>query len=382
MDKSLKPTYQESIITTSDALKTVVERAQSIGYVAVDTEFIWERTYYPKLGLIQLGFSKEECFLVDVLADLDLQPLGDMLRSETIVKILHDAQQDLTILRQTTGAYPKNIFDTRYAAGFIGLRSTISLNDLVITLCGITLAKTETRTNWLQRPLSSSQVEYALDDVRYLTEIRETILASIKEYNREEWLVEDLTEYDNPKLYQEKDPREQYRQVKGFGKLHDVELSVLRELAAWREAEARRRDSPRSWIIADRILIHLALRKPSSIDELKVLNCLNNKHIRDYAQPILQAIKTGVLGQSTKQSLSRNGSSGRSTTSKKLIDFGFAMVRGKSQGCGIDPGIMATRAEIKALICDGANACSGKHRILRGWRKKILGEHLKLLLSG
>ena len=370
-----------NIITTKEALGELVEQAKRIGYLALDTEFIWERTYYPKLGLIQVGFSKEECFLIDVLAGLDLNPLADLLVNANIVKILHDAQQDLIILRQTTGAYPKNIFDTRYAAGFVGIRSTISLSDLVSTLCAVNLAKTETRTNWLRRPLSIPQIDYALDDVRYLPEIREKILARIKRHDREAWLLEDLEEYDNPNLYREKDPYEQYRQVKGAGKLHDDGLAVLRELAAWREKEARRRDRPKSWIIADEILIRIAVQKPRSLDNLLKIKGPSERFIRSNGGSLLTAIEKGLSLEDTEYPLLRNGRE-RNNSPKTLIDFGFAMVRGKSQGYGIDPGLMASRAEIKALVSDGSKANSDEHRILRGWRKKILGEQLKLLLSG
>ena len=370
-----------AIITTDKALISSIGRAQHTGYIALDTEFIWERTYYPKLGLIQIGFSRDECFLVDVLSGVDLRPLRDLLVNARIVKILHDAQQDLTILRQATGAYPKNVFDTRYAAGFVGIRSTISLCDLLSILCGVVLAKTETRTNWLQRPLSSSQIEYALDDVRYLPEIRDKLLARIKMHKREDWLLEDLAEYDNPSLYQEKDPHEQYRQVKGVGKVHDEALRVLRELAAWREKKARACDRPKSWIVTDEILIRLALQKPRSLRHLKKVKGLTNRFIRNSGESILNALEKGILLEDAQCAPLRNGREGHSSPNT-LIDFGFAMVKGKSKGYGIDPGLMATRAEIKALVSDGSSADSAEHRMLRGWRKKIFGEQLKLLLSG
>ena len=368
------------IITTTDKLKSLLERAKEIGYIALDTEFVWERTYYPKLGLIQLGFSQTECFLLDVLANVDLTPLGNVLANPEVVKILHDAQQDLTILRQATAAFPRNIFDTRYAAGFVGIRSTISLRDLISFTCQVTLPKTETRTNWLQRPLSSSQIEYALDDVRYLPRIREKLLTHIKESNREDWLREDLEEYDNTDLYANKDPYNQYLNVKGFGKLQDSELAVLRELAAWREKEARRQDRPRSWIIPDETLVHLAHYQPTSRNDLKTVKGIFDRHLRRYGNTLLSAVEKGTMVSQDQYPRRENDRRDYGST-KTLVDFGLAVVKGKSKGCGIDPVVIATRGEIKALVHDGHQATSKQHRILRGWRKKVLGDHLKLLLS-
>ena len=164
------------MIDTTEKLHVLVERARKIDAVALDTEFVWERTYYPRLGLIQLALSREECFLIDPCALEDLSPLGELLADPTVVKIFHDASQDLAILRSATGAEPKSIFDTRLAAGFGGLSSTLSLAALVEILLDVKLKKTETRTNWLKRPLHPQQKDYALDDVRYLRKVRVLLL--------------------------------------------------------------------------------------------------------------------------------------------------------------------------------------------------------------
>jgi len=151
------------MISSEKEFITLIDRALNTDRVALDTEFVWERTYYPRLGLIQLALSDEDCFLIDPLAIKDLTPLGKLLNDAKVVKILHDAPQDLTILSRVTGAVPQNIFDTRISAGFSGLSSTISLADLISVLLDINLAKTETRTNWLKRPLDPSQIDYALE---------------------------------------------------------------------------------------------------------------------------------------------------------------------------------------------------------------------------
>jgi len=142
------------MITTKEQLAKLVSRARKTDAIALDTEFVWERTYYPQLGLIQVALSDEDCHLIDPCALTDLSPLGDLLSDRSVVKILHDAPQDLFILSRATGAAPQNIFDTRLAAGFANLPATLSLGSLIKNILDIDLPKTETRTNWLQRPLT------------------------------------------------------------------------------------------------------------------------------------------------------------------------------------------------------------------------------------
>jgi ribonuclease D len=156
-----------------------MEKARSKDAVALDTEFVWNRTYYPRLGLIQLALSDEECYLIDPLVIDNLDPFGELLADRRTIKILHDAPQDLAILYKATGYVPKNIFDTRLAAGFACLPASLSLGNLIEELLDIKLEKTATLTNWLKRPLDQEQIRYALDDVRYLRAARVIIINRI-----------------------------------------------------------------------------------------------------------------------------------------------------------------------------------------------------------
>ncbi|MDA0712136.1 MAG: ribonuclease D, partial [bacterium] len=176
------------MISTEAGLKDVVRQARQSDCVALDTEFVWEDTYYPRLGIIQIGWSETNCFLIDAVAISDLSALGDLLTDAQTVKILHDAQQDLWILRHATGVTPCRIFDTRSAAGFSGMSSTLSLSNLLRACLNVQLAKTETRTDWLQRPLSDDQLDYALDDIRYLPALYHHLEALALELGRGEWL--------------------------------------------------------------------------------------------------------------------------------------------------------------------------------------------------
>ena len=366
------------MIDSPAALTSLVERARKNQAVALDTEFVWDRTYYPGLGVIQVGLSEKDSSLVDVLALDDLALLGRLIADPGVVKILHDAVQDLTILRLATGASPRNVFDTRCAAGLAGLSSTTSLLDLVGAVLGVDLAKTESRTNWLRRPLTERQVAYAVEDICYLHEVREELLDRIGKLGREEWLREELAAYDDPAQYEERDPWQQYQRVKGAGRASPRELAILRELAAWREEEARRCDRPRGRVIPDDILLRLARGKPRSLEALRPFKGLG----RRYGATVLELVERGmdVAGDECPQQPRR-----RRRLNAKAIEAQLEQVmhhmRKRSRTDVIDPPFVASRAEVKTLVCDGPDARPERHRLLRGWRREFIGEELLKILG-
>ena len=164
------------------------------------------------------------------MAIADLSPLGALLEHPEVELILHDAQQDLAILRRATGAFPRNVFDTRCAAGLANMSSTTSLAELLEQTLGVVLDKTETLTNWVRRPLSEDQLAYAIEDVRYLHEASDVLRARVAEIGRGTWLAEEMAAYDDSSLYEERDPREQFSRLKGTGRAAPRELAILREL--------------------------------------------------------------------------------------------------------------------------------------------------------
>ncbi|MBE9536309.1 MAG: HRDC domain-containing protein [Proteobacteria bacterium] len=369
------------MIKKSAELAEIVERAKKAGRAAIDTEFVWERTYFPQLGLIQIGLSEEENFLIDAPAIDDLSPIGQLLEDESVVKILHDAQQDLYILRRATGAYPKNIFDTRLAGGFARLSSTISLMDLLKEVVGVSLPKTESRTDWLRRPLSDRQVAYAIDDVRYMPRVMDELIKRVDDAGRSEWLAEELSVYDDPALYEEKDPRTQYGRLKGVSRMGGDELSVLRELAAWREEEARRHDRPRGHILKDDIVVTLAKRRPGSKEEMQYIKAISDRDVRCYGRAVVQAIKKGLEtgGEDISLPPSRNGVDEILST---RIDLALAYLKGKCLSSGLDMGLLTTRAEVTALLAEGPQSDAKSHRLLRGWRRIFAGDELLQVMAG
>jgi ribonuclease D len=367
------------MISTVEALKDVVAQAREAECVALDTEFVWEDTYYPKLGIIQLGWSKTECYLIDAVAVHDLSPLGDLLADAHTVKILHDAQQDLWILRHATGVTACRIFDTRCAAGFAGMSSTLSLSNLLRMCLNVLLPKTETRTDWLQRPLSDEQLEYALDDVRYLPTLRDYLLKAVKQLGREAWLNDELALYDNESLYDDRDPDVQYQRVKGIGRLSRHELAVVRELAAWREAEAKVRDVPRSRVLSDEAFLEIARRKPKALGDFQRLRRVSERDVSRYGDVLISAVKRG-LGLDEHACPPASDNNRPNPVDDARLDLAMAFMRGRSLAEKVDIGLVAARSDVKDLV---ANGKSGKHsRLLRGWRYEFLGADLLALLSG
>jgi ribonuclease D len=365
------------MINTDHEFKELIARAMRTDCVGLDTEFVWERTYYPNLGLIQLALSDEECFLIDPVAIADLSPLGGLLSSRNVVKILHDAPQDLTILSRVTGASPRNIFDTRLAAGFSGLSSTISLADLIATLLDIDLKKTQTRTDWLKRPLNEKQISYALDDVRYLRALRVLLLSRIVIPEIREWLKEELSAFNRVDNLIGIDDHQRFLRIKGSGSLDAVSLSILHELATWREQEARHINRPRGHVLSDKILLGIACDRIDSIEKLKQSALLSEKKFRRYDKAITGCVQAGLTAKTgsrpeLKRPLRLNA---REKAAYERLGHFVAL---KCEMQGIDPALIATTAELRQLAKNLHTPGSPlPEKLTGGWRKTFLEEFFR-----
>jgi ribonuclease D len=369
------------LIDSTAALEEVIGRALATDAVAVDTEFVWERTYYPRLGLIQIAFGLDEVHLIDAPA-VDLAPLGTLLADASVTKILHDAGQDLTILSRETGSKPRNTFDTQLAAGFVGLTSTLSLQALVAEVTGVHLPKGVTRSDWLQRPLTDEQLEYARADVRHLVEVFERLEQRLQEAGRLEWAREELQQYDDPEQFEEDDPRRRYRQTKGRGKRGFTarDYSVLRELTAWREIEARERDRPRGHVITDDALVEIASRKPTSTHDLARIRSLPAPVRERHASALLLAVERG-LAVPRDEWPDRPDRQADDPSITPRLDLVQAILRGHGERDGVDPQLVANRAEVERLVST-LPPNPEEHSILTGWRRVYIGADLEMLLAG
>lgn len=357
------------MITTPEDLKALMKRAHETNAVALDTEFVWEKTYYPQLGLIQLALSNEECFLIDPSALEDLTPLGELLADRSVVKIFHDAPQDLVILRAATGRDPQNIFDTRLAAGFGGFTSTLSLGTLIEYLLEIKLEKTETRTNWLKRPLNAKQITYAMDDVRYLRAVRVLLLARILPETLP-WLEEELQRFDNPENYLGITDAERYTKIKGAGGLEAQSLAILQELAAWREAEARKRNRPRGHIVKDTVLLTIARERLTTPDAIEKCGQISAKSVKAYGETLIRLVNKGL--KRPVEDCPPLLSTPKLNTKEKTALAGLQdYITLKSDVIGIDPALIGNKNELLQCIRHISLSTS---RQKTGWRKKFLAE--------
>jgi len=368
-----------TLIENTQDLVTLIRTARKTDAVALDTEFVWERTYYPKLGLIQIALSDEDCYLIDPGAIKDLTPLGQLLYDRSVVKILHDAPQDLAILKRATGATPQNIFDTRLAAGFSNLPAILSLANLVKELLDIELSKAETRTNWLQRPLSKDQIRYGLDDVRYLRAIRVILLSRIIGPKIKSWLQEELNLLNNPATYSGPADNERYLKIKGCGTLGRQSLAVLKNLTTWREGMARKLDRPRGHIIKDGLLVEIAKQKVQTIENLRPKCGLSEKAVARYGTTVCAIITTTLNQKETtypalQQTTKLNND--EKTTLKKLKN----LISLKSEMLGIDPALVGNASELKMLTRTLSLRNDDAPRQLRqteGWRKSFLDDFFR-----
>lgn len=361
------------MITTNSELTKLIAKAKTAEAIALDTEFVWERTYYPQLGLIQLAISNEECFLIDPVAIQDLRPLGELLADRSVVKIFHDAPQDLALLYRATGIAPQNIFDTRLAAGFSCLSSTLSLGSLIQELLDISLPKTETRTNWLQRPLTTEQIEYAMDDVRYLQAIRILLLNRIIGPKIRSWLQEELNLLNNPKNYTN-NTINRFLRIRGVSSLSKSSLYLLKTLAEWREETAKSQDKPRNHIIQDLVLVDIAKKMPRAEEDLHGIPSLSAKAFSRYGKQLV-ALTQASLDSTDKPKLPQHRILRLSTDEKNLLDRLHKLVNLKSEILGIDPVLIGNTNELKTVVkmlSRGKDQPIDQLRQTEGWRKSFL----------
>ena len=362
------------MITTKEQLAKLVSRARKTDAIALDTEFVWERTYFPQLGLIQVALSDEDCHLIDPCALTDLSPLGDLLSDRSVVKILHDAPQDLFILSRATGAAPQNIFDTRLAAGFANLPATLSLGSLIKNILDIDLPKTETRTNWLQRPLTDQQIDYALDDVRYLRAVRIILLNRIIGPTIKSWLQEELNTLNNPQSYMGPTDDTRYLKLRGAGNLNRQGLAILRELVIWRDEEAKTLNRPRSHIVPDLALLTLAQKQPRSIETLKEEGILSAKAVDRYGKT-LQSILDNALQMDPTTFPPLHQTPRLTAREKETFQKLTGLISLKCELQGIDPALVGNTSELKSLvkILHGKKDVTPQPlRQTEGWRKNFL----------
>lgn len=362
-------------IADQESFDAFAARAREARVLAIDTEFLRESTYYPQLCLLQLS-ADDDVAVVDPFEVRDFSALEPSFTDEGIVKLFHAGGQDLEILLHVMGMLPRPIFDTQIAAAVLGHTQQIGLASLVQAELGVSLRKMESFTDWSQRPLSESQLRYAAEDVIYLPQLYEKMHAKLVEKNRLGWLDREFAELSDPAHFQV-DERARYRRLRRVGQLSRRQLAAAREVAAWRELEAQRRDIPRKWVVTDEQVVEACKREARTLNDLYMVRGMREKlPVRD-ARAVLELIASAL--DSPPDSWPESDRPGRSEPNVDLaIDLMTALVRLRSRESGIAMPTLASHDDLARI----ARGYRKGVDLLRGWRRSIVGEELLELLDG
>ncbi|KPH79372.1 ribonuclease D [Bosea vaviloviae] len=362
------------IATTADLADACARLAQH-PFVTVDTEFLRETTYYPKLCLIQLA-SPDEAVLVDPLsADLDLAPFFALMTDEAVVKVFHAARQDLEIVWMLGRVLPTPLFDTQVAAMVCGYGDSVGYEQLANDLAKARIDKSSRFTDWSRRPLNEAQLVYAEADVTHLRDIYLALKADLESTGREGWVAEEMAVLNSPGTYEVK-PENAWQRLKGRIR-KPKELAVLIELAAWREREAQHRDVPRQRVLKDDALMDIVARAPRSVEALAELRSVPNGFERSRSgAEVLSAIERGLaLDPKTLPRLERERGRGGNGA---VLDLLKVLLKAVAEAERVAPKIIASSDDLEAIASDSEADVPA----LQGWRREVFGDKALALKSG
>lgn len=359
----------EHFIADDAALRDVVNEARSAPIYALDTEFHRERTYFPRLALVQLQWGTTNV-LIDPLA-VDPRGLADLLRGDGLA-VLHASQQDLEVLRYAVGEIPSRLFDTQLAAGFIGY-STPSLAALAQSQLKVTLSKGDRMTDWMRRPLTASQCSYARSDVAYLELLFEQISHRVEQLGRSTWVSEACEEL-RVRPWGESNPDDAWLRIKDARSLKGEARGVAQALAAWRERRAMATNVPLRRVMSDMALLGIAQAAPRSTEDLAHARGVDERYLSgSIAREILAAVKEG------RDRVVELDAQAHDPLEKRLrpaVTLVTAWIGELARTAEIDPTLVATNRDIVALLA------GGESRLAHGWRRDLVGRDIERLLKG
>lgn len=364
----------DTFVDTPQGLVSLCERLKDAEWIALDTEFIRERTYYPRLCLVQIA-TPALVACIDPLALDSLAPLLDVIYDTRITKVLHAAHQDLEILHQMRGEPPRPVFDTQIAASLLGFGEQIGYANLVQKMTDVQLAKAHTRSDWCMRPLDDAQIHYAADDVRYLSIIYPQLKEMLTSKERIDWLTDDFERLQRAETYQ-MDAAQAWRRIGGVQKLSPSQLSILRVLAAWREQEAANRDKPRKWILPDPALVDLARQAPRNEAALARMRGLQPHQVQRYGATLIETIAKAL--QEPESAWPTPPERLNLTPAQDaMVDVLMALVRTQAALYEVSPAALAARSALERLVAGDTDV-----PVLQGWRARLAGRTLQKMLAG
>jgi len=355
----------QPVVTTTPALAELGAHLETLAAVGLDTEFLRERTYRAELCLVQVS-AGSDASCIDPLALNDLGDLARVLTAPGIVKVMHASRQDLEVLLPVTGLV-RPVFDTQIAAALTGLPAQVGYAELVRRLTGNELPKTHTRTDWSRRPLSPEQIEYALDDVRYLLPLKSLLEEQLQKLGRSQWLSEELATLDDARSFTT-EPEQAWQRVKGLRGLDDQRQRLAQELAAWRERRAIERNRPRGWILDDSALREIVLLVPRSVQALSSIEEVPAGVVKHCGDELLACIQAADIPDPPPALQGRlRPDPLKAALVKKLGTLNQAV----AADLGLSPEILATRRDLEQLA-DGKRDVA----VLKGWRRGIIGDRM------
>ena len=368
-----------SVITDPGAVAALCKRLAQAEYITVDTEFMRERTYWSQLCLIQLA-GPDEAAAIDPLAPgMDLSPLFELLQNEKVLKVFHAARQDLEIFHHMTGAVPHPVFDTQVAAMACGFGDQVSYEILARKLANASIDKDSRFTDWARRPLTEKQVTYALADVTHLRKAYEKLRAMLEQNGRAAWIEEEMAVLASPSTYTT-EAGEAWQRIKIKGRKPRI-MAVLRELAAWREETAQKRDVPRQRVVKDDALAQIAIQQPASAEDLERVRLVPHGFSRsDDGKAIVEAVRRGMaVPKEDLPSIEYGTGKPENQAPAALIDLLKVLVRARCEAEGIAPRLVANMAEVERFASDDADP---DNPLRHGWRYELFGKDAERLKRG
>ncbi|MBR1756511.1 MAG: ribonuclease D [Alphaproteobacteria bacterium] len=368
-----------NLINTDEQLTDFCKILEQQTFITVDSEFIREHSYYPKLCLLQIGYDGDAA-IIDPLANLDLSPFFEILQNPNIIKVFHSGRQDIEIFYNLTGKVPQNVFDTQIAAMVCGFTENISYGNLVHAITHTELDKSCRLTDWSKRPLEEDQLEYALGDVTYLVDCYKYLRQYMEENNRLEWIKEEIADLCDEKHYNV-NPAECWKRLRHSSHSQQY-LSALKYLAEWRECRAQKFNTPRSSVLKDEVLLNIASAHPKTVEELRCVRNLRPDIAKGkMGEEILLALKQAgehPLSAEICRLDRKEAQNGIPNHEQSLMEILRLLLKIKSQEADVCSRLIASDEDLRYIIVN----LPEKTPSMQGWRYEIFGQYAELLKKG
>lgn len=365
------------LITTTDALAALCTKLAVEPYVTVDTEFVREKTYYPKLCLVQLAGREDEAAIDPLAEGIDLSPLFELLKNPQVLKVFHAPKQDNEIFYKLMRSVPAPLYDTQVAAMVCGYGEQIGYEALVNTILNQSLDKASRYTDWEQRPLSQRQIDYAISDVTYLRRVYESLSGEIAAKGRQEWIVDEMADLMRPEIY-EVNPDECWRKLK-YKNRTPAHLNLLRAIAAWRERSAQRKDVPRGRLLKDEVILQIAAMAPETVEDLAQVRGALRHMSADSAKSLLAAMNEARA--TPRESWPRDEKKKQMLSPEQdvLVDMLKLLLKFECETRGVASKLVANKEDLATLVLANDRPSL---KVMQGWRYTLFGQKAEAFLQG